>query len=140
MSDQTQKPDLERLLEYLRESRGFDFSGYKRTTLLRRVQKRMGQVGAKDYAAYLDHLQLHPEEFVALFNTILINVTSYFRDRPAWEYLQTEILPKIIASKQRYEPIRVWSAGVASGVVALESSPDGKTWAKNYDGLYIRRK
>src|SRR2546421_588095 len=119
VSDQTQKPDLERLLEYLRESRGFDFSGYKRTTLLRRVQKRMAQVGAKDYAAYLDHLQLHPEEFVALFNTILINVTSYFRDRPAWEYLQTEILPKIIASKQRYEPIRVWSAGVASGEEAF---------------------
>jgi two-component system, chemotaxis family, CheB/CheR fusion protein len=119
VSDQTQRPDLERLLEYLRESRGFDFSGYKRTTLLRRVQKRMAQVGAKDYAAYLDHLQLHPEEFATLFNTILINVTSYFRDGPAWEYLQAEILPKIIASKQRYEPIRVWSAGVASGEEAF---------------------
>jgi len=115
MSDQPQKPDLERLLEYIRETRGFDFGGYKRATLLRRVAKRMVQVGVKDYAAYLDHLQGHPEEFAVLFNTILINVTSYFRDAPAWEYLQGEILPKIIASKERYEPIRVWSAGVASG-------------------------
>src|SRR6202521_4468587 len=75
----------------------------------------MTQVGAKDYAAYLEYLEANPDEFVAAFNTILINVTSYFRDAPAWEYLQQEILPRIIAGKKRYEPIRVWSAGVASG-------------------------
>ena len=115
MSDDPQSRDLERLLEHIRDSRGFDFRGYKRATLLRRVAKRMAQVGVKDYAAYLDYLRLNQEEFAALFNTILINVTSYFRDGPAWEYLQSEILPKIIASKERYEPIRVWSAGVASG-------------------------
>jgi two-component system CheB/CheR fusion protein len=113
--DDPQSPDFTRLLEYIRESRGFDFSGYKRTTLLRRVAKRMGQVGAKDYAAYLESLRTRPEEFAALFNTILINVTGYFRDAPAWDYLKQEILPRIIAGKQRYEPIRVWSAGVASG-------------------------
>jgi two-component system, chemotaxis family, CheB/CheR fusion protein len=115
VSDDPQSPDLERLLEHIRDSRGFDFSGYKRTTLLRRLAKRMAQVGVEDYAAYLDYLQVHPSEFVALFNTILINVTGFFRDAPAWEYLQAEILPRIIASKERYEPIRVWSAGVASG-------------------------
>jgi two-component system CheB/CheR fusion protein len=110
-----QDPDFERLLQYLLETRGFDFRGYKRTTLRRRVVKRMSQVGVKDDAAYLDYLQIHPEEFTALFNTILINVTGYFRDAPAWEYLRGEILPKIIAGKERYEPIRVWSAGAASG-------------------------
>jgi two-component system, chemotaxis family, CheB/CheR fusion protein len=108
-------PDLEGLLEHIRDSRGFDFSGYKRTTLLRRVDKRMAQVGVKDYAAYREYLQVNREEFAALFNTILINVTAYFRDAPAWEYLRDEILPKIIESKAQYEPIRVWSAGVASG-------------------------
>ena len=115
MSDDPQSPDFARLLDYIRDSRGFDFSGYKRATLLRRVAKRMAQVGVKDDAAYLEYLKAHREEFVSLFNTILINVTRYFRDAPAWEYLQQEILPGIIANKQRHEPIRVWSAGVASG-------------------------
>jgi two-component system, chemotaxis family, CheB/CheR fusion protein len=115
MSDDPQDPDLERLLQYLLESRGFDFSGYKRATLHRRLAKRMSQVGVADYNAYLDYLQLHQEEFAVLFNTILINVTGFFRDAPAWEYLRREILPRVIASKERYEPIRVWSAGVASG-------------------------
>jgi len=108
-------PEFERLLDYLRDSRGFDFTGYKRATLQRRVAKRMVQAGIKDHAGYREYLRLHPEEFGILFNTILINVTSYFRDRPAWDYLQSEILPGIIASKARGEPIRVWSAGVASG-------------------------
>ena len=115
MTDEPDSPDFERLLQYLRETRGFDFSGYKRTTLLRRVEKRMTQVGVKGHAAYLEYLQAHPEEFATLFNTILINVTSYFRDAAAWEYLRDEILPKIIEGKAPYEPIRVWSAGVASG-------------------------
>jgi two-component system CheB/CheR fusion protein len=115
VSEDSPGPDFARLLEHVRDTRGFDFGGYKRTTLVRRVDKRMTQVGVKDYAAYLDYLEANPDEFGALFNTILINVTSYFRDAAAWDYLQQEILPRIIASKERYEPIRVWSAGVASG-------------------------
>ena len=115
MTDEPQDPAFEHLLQYLLENRGFDFSGYKRTTLHRRLARRMSQVGVADYTAYLDYLRAHQEEFAALFNTILINVTGYFRDAPAWEYLQREILPRLIAAKERYEPIRVWSAGVASG-------------------------
>jgi len=115
VTDEPDSPDFERLLQYLRETRGFDFSGYKRTTLLRRVEKRMTQVSVKGHAAYLEYLQAHSEEFATLFNTILINVTSYFRDAAAWDYLRDEILPKIIEGKAPYEPIRVWSAGVASG-------------------------
>ena len=115
MNEEPAGADFARLLEHIRGTRGFDFGGYKRATLVRRVVKRMTQVGVKDYAAYLGYLEANPDEFAALFNTILINVTSYFRDAPAWEYLQQEILPRLIASKERYEPIRVWSAGVASG-------------------------
>jgi two-component system CheB/CheR fusion protein len=115
MTDEPESPDFERLLQYLRETRGFDFSGYKRTTLLRRIEKRTTQVGVKGHGAYLDYLQAHPDEFGTLFNTILINVTSYFRDAAAWEFLRTEVLPRIIEGKAPYEPIRVWSAGVASG-------------------------
>jgi two-component system CheB/CheR fusion protein len=115
VTDEQEGPDFERLLQYLHETRGFDFSGYKRTTLLRRIAKRMTHVGVNSHGAYLDYLQANPDEFAALFNTILINVTSYFRDAAAWEYLRKEILPTLIEGKAPYEPIRVWSAGVASG-------------------------
>ena len=115
MTDEVRNQDFERLLPYLLEARGFDFTGYKPTSLQRRATKRMTHVGRQDYAAYLEYMQLRPEEFAGLFNTILINVTSYFRDGEAWEFVQHEILPKIISSKERYEPIRVWCAGAASG-------------------------
>ncbi|HEY9287059.1 MAG TPA: CheR family methyltransferase [Candidatus Dormibacteraeota bacterium] len=115
MTDDATEPAFERLLQYLLEARGFDFTGYKRNSLQRRVSKRMNQVGITDYAEYQQYLQDHADEFPALFNTILINVTSYFRDAPAWEHLQKEILPRVISAKERYEPIRVWCAGAASG-------------------------
>ena len=75
----------------------------------------MSQVGLTEYGDYLDHLELHAEEFTALFNTILINVTGFFRDPDAWDYLRTEVLPALLASKSATEPVRVWSAGCASG-------------------------
>jgi len=107
--------DLEVLLDYLRRSRGFDFSGYKRTSLSRRIVKRMEAVGTTSYLDYLDRLEVVPEEFTHLFNTILINVTSFFRDPPAWEYLAQEILPRVLAGRRPGEPLRIWSAGCASG-------------------------
>jgi two-component system, chemotaxis family, CheB/CheR fusion protein len=106
---------FEALLSYLKEARGFDFTGYKRSSLMRRVNRRMTQVQASDYGEYLDHLQVHPDEFSALFNTILINVTAFFRDPEAWDYLRTEILEPLVAGKPAGTPIRVWSAGCASG-------------------------
>ena len=115
MAEQPADRELEVLLDYLRRSRGFDFTGYKRTSLSRRIDKRMQEVGADGYLSYLDHLEVDPEEFTQLFNTILLNVTGFFRDPPAWEYLAAEILPKLFAAKAEDEPIRIWSAGCASG-------------------------
>lgn len=106
---------FEILLEHLKRSRGFDFRGYKRTTLTRRVMKRMQAVGISDFVEYMDTLEVHPEEFTQLFNTILINVTSFFRDAPAWEYLAAEAIPHILADKRPGQALRVWSAGCASG-------------------------
>ncbi|WP_103383706.1 CheR family methyltransferase [Pseudonocardia dioxanivorans] len=108
-------PGFEALLQHLKQTRGFDFTGYKRSSLVRRVARRMSQVGVSEYGDYLDHLELHAEEFTALFNTILINVTGFFRDADAWEFLRTEVLPDLLASKGSTEPVRVWSAGCASG-------------------------
>ena len=108
-------PAFEALLEHLKASRGFDFTCYKRTSLMRRVDRRMGQVGVGDYADYLDYFELHADEFTALFNTILINVTGFFRDAEAWRVLQEQVLPTLLAAKAPGVPLRVWSAGCASG-------------------------
>jgi two-component system, chemotaxis family, CheB/CheR fusion protein len=64
---------------------------------------------------YIDHLEVHPDEFSQLFNSILINVTSFFRDDAAWDKLSRDVVPAILASKGADDPIRVWSAGCASG-------------------------
>jgi two-component system, chemotaxis family, CheB/CheR fusion protein len=103
------------LLEYLKEKRGFDFSGYKTGTLVRRINKRLQAAGVDNYGSYMDYLEVRPDEFNRLFDTILINVTGFFRDRPAWEYLEREILPRALSEKKPEEMIRVWSTGCASG-------------------------
>jgi two-component system, chemotaxis family, CheB/CheR fusion protein len=108
-------PAFEALLEHLKVNRGFDFTGYKRSSLMRRVDRRMAQVGIAGYADYLDHLELHGEEFTALFNTILINVTGFYRDAEAWDYLSHEALPALLAAKGKNQSLRLWSAGCASG-------------------------
>jgi two-component system CheB/CheR fusion protein len=108
-------PQFEALLLHLKETRGFDFTGYKRSSLMRRVGRRMAQVNVGDYQEYLDYLQVNAEEFTALFNTILINVTGFFRDPDAWEYLRSEALEPLCRQLESPAPIRAWSAGCASG-------------------------
>jgi two-component system CheB/CheR fusion protein len=121
MSEEEDK-QFETLLQYLRQNRGFDFGGYKRPSLMRRIHKRMQLVGIGHFADYVDHLEVHPEEFSQLFNTILINVTSFFRDPPAWEYLAQHIVPRILAEKKTVGLVRVWSAGCASGEEAYTAA------------------
>ncbi len=106
---------FEDLLRYLRDARGFDFTGYKRTSLMRRVRHRMEQAGYDTFEEYLDALQASADEFAALFNTILINVTSFFRDMEAWDYVREEVIPAMLAQRGPGDPVRVWSAGCASG-------------------------
>src|SRR5580765_491838 len=105
----------EQLLQHLQQSRGFDFSAYKRASLDRRIRKRMHDAGIDSYSSYTDYLEAHPHEFTELFNTILINVTAFFRDAQMWEYLASDIIPRILQLRQGEAAIRVWSAGCSSG-------------------------
>ncbi len=108
--------DFEALLNYLKHNQKCDLTGYKRSTLMRRFQHRMQNINNIDsYSSYLEYFQTHPEEYIALLDDVLINVTDFFRDLDAWEYLATEIVPKIITGKQPNEPIRAWSAGCSTG-------------------------
>ena len=113
--EQKSNPAFEQLLEYLKINRGFDFTGYKRPSLTRRVRKHMNTVGTDNFEDYQDFLEVHPNAFTELFNTILINVTAFFRDQEAWDYLADDIIPRILKAKTLNATIRVWSAGCASG-------------------------
>jgi two-component system CheB/CheR fusion protein len=115
MTGTTPDPEFESLLEFLKENRGFDFTGYKRSTLERRVRKRMDEAGVGSYPEYREHLEANPDEFTALFNTILINVTGFFRDLEAWETLSRDFLPRLLERRAGDAQVRVWSAGCASG-------------------------
>ena len=108
-----QDPQFEVLLEFMKENRGFDFTGYKRASLARRVRRRMSAIGGESYEEYLDRLLVEPEEFTKLFDTILINVTSFFRDSDAWDHLRDELLPELLARREG-EPLRSWSASASS--------------------------
>src|SRR2546422_2154652 len=112
-------PEFEKLIEHLRDTRGFDFTGYKRASLLRRVSLRCSELGIDSFRAYLDYLQVHTEEFGALFNKILINVTEFFRDKETWDYLTEKVIPRIAAKTGE---IRVWSTGTSSGEEAYSAA------------------
>jgi two-component system, chemotaxis family, CheB/CheR fusion protein len=116
-SDDHQKRERELavLLDYLLRTRGLDLSGYKRVGLLRRLTKRMRSVGVHGFGEYLQYLESHPTEYTGLLDTLLINVTAFFRDDLPWEYLREEIVPALIAQKAPTAPIRVWCAGCATG-------------------------
>src|SRR5262249_34003712 len=114
--------ELEPLLDYLKRTRGFDFTAYKRASLLRRIRKRMQVVAVNGFSEYIDYLEVHSEEFPQLFNTILINVTAFFRDSEAWEFLGTEIIPRLLAERSPDALVRVWSAGCASGEEAYSAA------------------
>src|SRR5262245_63465887 len=90
---------LEAILDYLKATRGFDFTAYKRSSLMRRIQKRLQAVNIDSYDGYQTYLEAHPEEFGLLFNTILINVTSFFRDEEAWDFLGKQVIPRILAGR-----------------------------------------
>ena len=116
MPDETASdPELEDLIHHLQQTRQLDFRGYKRTSLRRRIRQRMEEVGCADFATYRAFVDANPQEFSDLLNTMLINVTSFFRDPEAWDVLGREIVPQIIERKKEGQPIRIWSVGCASG-------------------------
>ena len=108
-------PELEDLIQHLQQTRQLDFRGYKRTSLRRRIRQRMEEVGCADFMTYRAFVDANPQEFSDLLNTVLINVTSFFRDPDAWDVLSREVIPQIIERKKEGQPIRIWSVGCASG-------------------------
>ena len=115
MTEGEERAEFEALLEFLKGQRGFDFTGYKRASLQRRFRKRMDVVGVSSYTDYREHLEVTPGEFTELFDTLLINVTSFFRDPAAWEYVDEHVVPELVQAARDHGQLRLWSAGCASG-------------------------
>lgn len=101
--------------EHLRHRLGHDFSQYKRSTMLRRVQRRMQVVGAATGAEYLERLQTKADEARLLFRDLLINVTCFFRDAEGFDLLRREVIPELLRNKGASDTIRIWTPGCSSG-------------------------
>jgi two-component system CheB/CheR fusion protein len=107
--------DLGGILAMLRTRSRFDFSCYKKAPLRRRIQRRMSLRHVAGMAEYLRLLRSNADEVKALSTDLLISVTSFFRDRPAWQLLEEEIIPRIVDGKKAGQPVRVWVPGCATG-------------------------
>jgi two-component system CheB/CheR fusion protein len=106
---------LAKVLILLRAKTGHDFSMYKNNTLYRRIERRMIIHSIDRIAAYVRYLQENPQEVELLFKELLIGVTSFFRDPTAWEQLQQEAIPALLASHPAGGSLRAWSAGCSTG-------------------------
>jgi two-component system CheB/CheR fusion protein len=101
--------------EEVRHRLGHDFSQYKRSTMLRRIQRRMQVVGASTGADYLKLLKEGAEEAGLLFRDLLINVTCFFRDAEAFDVLRREVIPELLRDRGAADTIRIWTPGCSSG-------------------------
>jgi len=106
---------LKKILILLRNQTSHDFSQYKPNTIQRRTERRMVVNKITTIERYLTYLQQTPEEVEALFNDLLIGVTSFFRDPEAFKALEDQVIPKLFAGKSADAVIRVWVPGCSTG-------------------------
>src|SRR5215467_1666881 len=106
---------LNSIFQLLRRNTGVDFTHYRKTTILRRIQRRMVVHKIDKLDEYVKHVQLNPTEIKALYQDMLINVTSFFRNPKVFDALKSEIFPAILRNRTSDLPIRIWTPGCASG-------------------------
>ncbi len=106
---------LEKVVLILRAQTGHDFSLYKKSTLYRRIERRMGLHHLARIADYVRYLRENPQESALLFKELLIGVTSFFRDPDAWEQLKTEVFPALFAAHPKGGLLRAWTTACSTG-------------------------
>ena len=112
MAEEEQQENIDEIIRKIFSTRGFDVRNYRTSDLQRRIGRRMDVLDISSLTEYSEYLEANPNEYEALFNTILVNVTRFFRDPEAWSFLEENILPDILKEK---DEIRIWSAGCSSG-------------------------
>ena len=114
LSDKTNSA-MEKAVILLRAHTGHDFSLYKRNTLYRRIERRMGIHQIGETAAYVRYLQKNSQELDILFKELLIGVTKFFRDPVAWKKLGDEAIPQLLARRSHGQALRAWVTGCSTG-------------------------
>lgn len=112
---QDQQHALREIFTQLRLRTGHDFSNYKRPTVLRRIERRISIRNLPDLPSYAAYLLQTPDEVTALLKDLLISVTNFFRDRKAFELVETDVLTSILQGKKSDDQVRIWVAGCATG-------------------------
>jgi two-component system CheB/CheR fusion protein len=113
-SKQPRDSELEAILEKVREVRNFDFRNYKRATLQRRIERRMAATRCKSRTAYLALLDRDPAEVNTLVSSMLIKLTTFFRDPEVWTALE-KVVKELVRKRRPEQEVRIWSAGCATG-------------------------
>ena len=129
VSGEDSDQEFDELLLMLKETRGFDFTGYKRSTLMRRIRRRMDARALTSLSEYRDYLELEPEEFSRLFDSLLINVTGFFRDPLAWLALGEEVLPELLSAKSALRSL-------GSAVVVVDAELQVYVWGPGAEDLW----
>jgi two-component system CheB/CheR fusion protein len=114
LEDKTQSA-MDKAVILLRAHTGHDFSLYKRNTLYRRIERRMGIHQIAKIADYIRYLHENSQELDLLFKELLIGVTSFFRDPAAWEHLREKAIPELIAGRSPGQALRAWVPGCSTG-------------------------
>ena len=113
--DRTIDQVLPEIYGILRNQLGHDFSGYKKKTFLRRVQRRMQVAQLQTINGYVERLRQEPAEVGELFRCLLINVTNFFRDEEAFQTLSAAVIPKLFERRGADDVVRIWAPGCATG-------------------------
>jgi two-component system CheB/CheR fusion protein len=106
---------LEKVVILLRSQTGHDFSLYKKSTLSRRIERRMGLHKINKITDYVRYLRENSQESNLLFKELLIGVTSFFRDPDVWEQLKDKFIPQLLAARTQGGTLRAWTAGCSTG-------------------------
>jgi len=149
--DQTDRSVLQKIFSRLYAQAGHDFSGYKRSTVLRRLERRMQIHSVTSLEAYLRLLRDSDEEIQTLKKDLLITVTNFFRDPAAFEALEGQVIPEIFDQREATDTVRVWVPGCATGEEAysiamllleqadrLDAPPSLQVFATDVEGDALR--
>ncbi len=114
-TDPSEEDAIREILRLLRTRTAHDFSDYKPATVRRRIGRRMSLHNIERPADYARFLKGHPTEPASLMQELLISVTNFFRDAPAFLTLEQQVIPRLFEGRDASDPVRVWSAGCATG-------------------------
>ena len=146
-SDDRVMGKLEAVATIIHDRTGRDLQGYKKSTFIRRIQRRMQVTGAPGIDAYLQSLEQEPDEAANLFNEMLIGVTQFFRDPKEFDRIEKDVIPRLFQGKGAADQVRIWVLGCATGeeayslaillrehMDAIEDPPHVQIFATDVDG------